>query len=166
MTVKFRGNFYAGPVNIFVILTLTLTLQWYWCVQMMKFAISAGVRADACSIGTLNIQNTVWMIVTCQMYLFVPAIYHSFTRHVLLSLVHGPLARYVKLWVAHVPGTPGTFSPPLWVSDSGKHHGTCVTHVPWCMPESQTSGFLWSRWWGKRSRHSWRMRNPQFLRIW
>ena len=25
-----------------------------------------------------------------------------------------------------------------------------------------TSGFLWSQWWGKRSRYSWRMRNPQF----
>ena len=35
-------------------------------------------------------------------------------------------------------------------------------HVPWCMPGSLTSGFLWSRWRGKRSRHSRRMRNPQF----
>ena len=42
------------------------------------------------------------------------------------------------------------------------HHGTCVTHVPWCMPGSLTIGFLWSRWRGKRSRHSRRMRNPQF----
>ena len=25
---------------------------------------------------------------------------------------NGPLARYVKLWVAHAPGMPGTFSPP------------------------------------------------------
>ena len=24
------------------------------------------------------------------------------------------------------------------VSDPGGHHGTCVTHVPWCMPESLT----------------------------
>ena len=27
-------------------------------------------------------------------------------------LGHGPLARYVKLWIAHAPGMPGTFSPP------------------------------------------------------
>ena len=40
--------------------------------------------------------------------------------------------------------------------------GTCVTHVPWCMPASLTSGFLWSRWRGKRSRHSRRMHNRQF----
>ena len=28
------------------------------------------------------------------------------------SEYHGPLARDVKLWVAHVPGRPGAFSPP------------------------------------------------------
>ena len=29
------------------------------------------------------------------------------------------------------------------VSDPNMHHGTCVTHVPWFMPGSLTSGFLW-----------------------
>ena len=40
---------------------------------------------------------------------------------------------------------PGTFPrhrlqsrPP--VSDPGMHHGTCVTHVPWCMSGSLTRG--------------------------
>ena len=76
--------------------------------------------------------------------------------------LHGPLARYAKLRVTHAQGTPGTFSLPAQVTDPDMHHGTCVTHVPWCMLGSLTSGFLWSRWWGKRSRHSWCMRNPQF----
>ena len=57
---------------------------------------------------------------------------------------------------------PGTFSPPPRASNPDMHHGTCVTHVPWCMPGSLTSSFFWSRWLGKRSRHSRRMRNPQF----
>ena len=48
------------------------------------------------------------------------------------------------------------------LADPNMHHGTCVTHVPWCMSGSLTSGFLWSWWQGKRSRHSRRMRNPQF----
>ena len=48
--------------------------------------------------------------------------------------------------VAHAPGMPGTFCPPPRVSDPDIHHGTCVKHVPWCMPGSLTSGFLWSRW--------------------
>ena len=75
---------------------------------------------------------------------------------------HGPLARYVKLWVAHAPGMPGTFSPPPIVSDPDMHHATCVTHVPLCIPGSLTSGFLWSRRRGIRSRHSRHMCNPQF----
>ena len=59
---------------------------------------------------------------------------------------HGPLTRYVKLQVAHAPGMPGKFSPPPiskvkpLVSDPGMHHGTCVTHVPWCMSGSLTCG--------------------------
>ena len=75
---------------------------------------------------------------------------------------NGPLTRYVKLRVVHAPGMPETFSLPLRISDPDMHHGTCVTHVPWCMPGLLTSGFLWSRWWGKRFRHSRRMRNLQF----
>ena len=70
-------------------------------------------------------------------------------------------ARYVKLRVAHAPGMPGWFSPPPQVRDPDMHHGTCVTHVPWCMPGSLICIFLWSWWRGKRSRHSRRMRNPQ-----
>ena len=75
---------------------------------------------------------------------------------------HGLLTKYVKLWVARAPGMLGTISPPLKVSDPDMHQGMCVMHVPWCMPGSRTSGFLWSRWGGKRSRHSRRMRTPQF----
>ena len=59
--------------------------------------------------------------------------------------VNGPLARYVKLRVAHAPGMPGTFSLPLRVSDPDMQHGTCVMHVPWCMSGSLTSGFLGRR---------------------
>ena len=77
-------------------------------------------------------------------------------------LTHWPLARYAQLRVAHAPGMPGTFSPPPRVSDPDMHHGTCVTHVPWCMPGSLTNSFLRNQWWRKRSQHSQRMRNPQF----
>ena len=57
---------------------------------------------------------------------------------------------------------PGAFSVPPRFSDPDMHHDTCVTHMPWCMPGSLTSGFRWSRWRGKRFRHSRRMRNTQF----
>ena len=70
---------------------------------------------------------------------------------------NGPLTRYGKLRFAHAPGMPGTFSMPQQVSDPDMHQGTCVTHVPWCMP-----GFPLKSWQGIRSWHSRRMRNPQF----
>ena len=54
-----------------------------------------------------------------------------------------------KIAGAHAPGISGTFSPPPRISHPDMHHGTCVTHVPWCMPGSLTSGFLWSRLRGK-----------------
>ena len=71
-----------------------------------------------------------------------------------------PLASYQirKIVVCACAGHAGTFSLPPRVSD----HGTCVTHVPWCTPGSLASGFLWSRWRGKRSRRPQCMRNPQF----
>ena len=55
----------------------------------------------------------------------------------------------------------GTFSPPTQVSDPDMHHGSCVTHMTWCMLGSLTSGFLWS-WCQGNSRHSRRLHHPQF----
>ena len=48
--------------------------------------------------------------------------------------LNGPLARYIKLRVAHATGMPGMFSPPPRVSDPDMHHGTlhgarAVMHV-------------------------------------
>ena len=40
-----------------------------------------------------------------------------------------------------------------------RHHGLAI---PWCMSGSLTSGFLWTRWREKRSRHSRRMHKPPF----
>ena len=80
--------------------------------------------------------------------------------HHTTSLRYGSLSRYAKLRVVHAPGT---FSSPPRVSDPDMQHGTWLTHVPWCMPGSLTSSFLWSRWRGQRSRHSRRMHNPKFF---
>ena len=66
----------------------------------------------------------------------------------LLYSYNGPLPSYLKLRVVHAPGMSGTYSPPPLVSDPDMHRGTCVTQVPWCMPGSLTSNFLWSRWRG------------------
>ena len=86
---------------------------------------------------------------------------HKAIWSVQLDSLNGPLIRYVKLRAAHAQRMPGTFPSPPQVSDPDMHRGMCVTHVPWCMPGSLSSGFLWSRWRGTRLRHFRRMRNPQ-----
>ena len=82
------------------------------------------------------------------------------------ACVHRPLARCEKIAGAHAPGMPGTFSPPSGTSDPDMHHGTCVTHVPWCMPGSLTSVFLWSQWRGKTFPAFPAHAQPAILRIW
>ena len=52
-----------------------------------------------------------------------------------------------------------SFSSNVWIFPFVGHS---VPTLPSCMPGSLTSGFLWNQWRGKRSRHSRRMRNPQF----
>ena len=79
-----------------------------------------------------------------------------------LTFVHGPLTRYVKLRVAHSPGMPGTLPRHRRLPIPTCIMARAVTHVRWCIPGSLTHGFLWRRWRGKLSRHSRRMRNPQF----
>ena len=71
-----------------------------------------------------------------------------------------------KIADAHAPGMPGTFSPRPPVSDPDMHHGTCVTHVPWCMLGSLTNGFLWSRSRGKTFPAFPAHAQPTTLRIW
>ena len=71
-----------------------------------------------------------------------------------------------KIAGAHAPGMPGTFSPSPQVSDPDMHHGTCVTHVPWCMPGLLTSSFLWNRRRGKTFPAFPAHAQPAILRIW
>ena len=87
------------------------------------------------------------------------------------SLIHVLLLSWAscqirKIAGAHAPGMPGTFSPSPQVSDPDMHHGTCVTHVPWCMPGSLTIGFLWNRRRGKTFPAFPAHAQPAILRIW
>ena len=57
------------------------------------------------------------------------------------SMVTWASCQIRKIMDCACAGRPGTFSRPPLVSDPDMHHGTCVAHVPWRMPGSQTSGF-------------------------
>ena len=97
----------------------------------IQFSVAKQTHWTAMSNVTLfNHNDALWRLSTC---------------HGQCWLNNGPLTRNVKLRVVHVPGMAGTFSAPPQVSDPDMHHGTCGTHVLWCMPESLTGAFLWSR---------------------
>ena len=100
----------------------------------------------------LNFKKIFTVLIDSNIRFYFSQVFHSFS--------HGLFARYIILRVAHAPGMPGTFTRhrglaiPTWI--------TAHAWRTWCMSGSLTSGFLWSRWRGKRSRHPRRMRNPQF----
>ena len=135
--------------------------------QEMYLNMSSGKwRPFALGLNVLNRINYIHYNSALQVWRVVVWLgtnrFNSFSSGLRHNYCHGPFIRYLKLRVAHAPGMPGTFSPPSRISDRDMHHGTCVTHVPWCMPGSLTSCFLWNRWREKPSRHTRRMRNPQF----
>ena len=59
-------------------------------------------------------------------------------------------------------GNAGNVFPQPWVSDPVMHHGTCVTHVPWCMSGSLTRFLLKSIAGKTFPEHA----QPANLRIW
>ena len=116
-------------------------------------------------------RHGIWSIMRSRLCSFHVAIMRSWLRACIAVTVDSsqslwwwpPSWGYRPTWAscqirqiadAHAPGMPGTLSPPPQVSDPDMHHDTCVTHVPWCMPRSLVSGFLWSWRRGKHSRHS------------
>ena len=138
-------------------------LDWHiWCSA--KLADSRCSGGKGCSTGFLGSCHHLlgWVIPYGCQVAECENMKCVLDMNLVIPRVHRPLARYIRLRVARAPGMPGTFSPPLRVRHSTMHHSTCVTHVPWWMPGSLTNGYLWSRWRGKCTRHSRRMRNPRF----
>ena len=76
-------------------------------------------------------------------------------------LFYGASCQICKIAGCSCAGNAGNVFLATAVNDPDMHHGTCVTHVPWCKPGLLTSGYLWRLWQGKRSQHSRHMRNPQ-----
>ena len=144
-------------------MNLAMGLLWLINVKVQGeplFIVRHFIEACCCGMSTCPSAVLVYNIphgltdISGISFLLVPRPEYSGTYVMFLmpwflaSLVyHQPWAscQIRKIAGAHAPGMPGTFSSPAQVSDPDMHYGTCVTHVPWCMPGSLTSGFLWSR---------------------
>ena len=130
------------------------TIGWYKCNAL---------RRNCCCVGISHLQRA-----------FNSAICWPIDDSSIWSAQAAPRA-LIFLWAscqlrkiadAHAPGRPGTFSPPPQVSGPDMHHGTCVPYVPWCMPGSLTSGFLWNWRVGKTFSAFPAHAQPAILRIW
>ena len=105
------------------------------------------------NVHTIELSSSCW-------YFFTGSV--EVLKSTAFDASNGSPTRYVKLRIAHAPGMPGSFSPPptskdtaSWRSQHASRHvryARAVMHV----------GIANPRWRGKRSRHSWRMHNPQF----
>ena len=104
-------------------------IQNSWEQTMPKLVHDTGRRTKLLSI--FDIQKRFLCHKNCEMIwksqMPMEAPFHFIKQNKNVS--NGPLIRYVKLRVAHAPGMPATFSPPLMASDPDMHHGTRVTHV-------------------------------------
>ena len=148
-TVKMTTSSAANDGS-FVKMT-TFPFQWWKTLNYIKCVMLSNVTNPTiqhCVIIERDITGSY-----CSSWWSVPILRHGTCNH------HGSLTRYAKSRVAYAPGMSGTFYSSPRVSDPDMHHVTCVTL---CMPGSLTSGSLWSRWRGKRSRHSRRIHNPRF----
>ena len=156
------------PISLLV--TISLTLRYY--VHAIKLRRLSNHKYDICNFGTV-----LWL-----------AIYHSdydawkrFTHIFCIHCIHDDLIKsyhtiYESWSMGLLPdtqnrgcacaGMSGKFSPSPQVSDPDMHHGTCVTHVPWCMPGSLTSSFFWNRRRGKTFPAFPAHAQPAILRIW
>ena len=129
-------------VNLFYF-SITQTILWALCIRSFRNFISylhwpSGWVISihkTCTFNTVNVLHGL-------------SLKTSWNYE---SLWHGPLARYVKLRVTHLPWMPETFSPPPRVIDPDMNDDTSVMHVPWWVPGSLISGFLWSLWRGKHN---------------
>ena len=153
--------------------TITLYLRklnWHWHSLWKQYKSKLYTKM-AYAETVCNPKPWNWMIRSCQNSPIALCLYIRLTRyHSAKSVTKLAIPFNVSRATCQIrkiagfgcAGMPGTFSPPPQVSDPDINHGTCVTHVPWCMPGSLTSVFFWSRWRGKRFRHSRRMHNTKF----
>ena len=147
----YRNTLWARKWNLATILLAVMACAKIMTLSGRYFIWGALYQKQVWRAGTSNyIPHNLCYVITCPCpsYLFLVQ-YSS----------HGPLARSVM-------GMPVTFSPPPWVSNLDTHQGTCVTHVPWCMPGSLTSRFLWSLVAGKTFPAFPAHAQPAILRIW
>ena len=123
--------------------------------QSAIITYQAWIKVKLCQkITLLNYPTRLLILLTnTTLYVYIVVI-RSFDATMMITLYINTYT-YIFIWascqirkiaVCACAGNAGNVFPrrrlqrKSLVSDPGMHHGTCVTHVPWCMPGSLTRG--------------------------
>ena len=136
--------------------------RWSPIIELWSSYIFRGLSLSAFNTTKQNEANFHSTKISPHDFHFLPLFSTCTCRHTVLQFTWAS-CQVRKIAGAHAPKMSGAFSPPSRISDPDMHHGTCVMHVPWWMPKSLTSGFLWNRQRRETFRHSQRMHNPEFF---
>ena len=169
MLFLWKQDWLYKNVSIYIVFCITPNLgrifEYPSPVWIMKTHIK---KTDTCKFLPFFVYSRIytWMIKRFPWFReFTPPLekYPLFHEN---EYEHGPLARYAKLRVRMRRECRERFPPSPQVSDPDMHHGTCGTHVLWCMPGSLTIGFLWNWRQGKTFPAFPAHAQPAILRIW
>ena len=144
--------FIAHILSAMKVSSYCLYVSYYMPFKVVVWNILCNNTPLCCRVtcGCVIPWNYAGHWIGAKLYFWKSKIFYG-TMWAILLIIAWASCQIRKIASVHAPGMPGTFSPPSQASNPDMHHGTCVTHVPWCMPGSQTSGFLWSQRWGKTS---------------
>ena len=174
---KHKNNTYCSTLPT----SNSQTVEWNCHMQLtyMRWVANQGHQTDCKTRNTYVctdlLYDTIWYPLVEEWQVTVLVDMQHVASRTQLGMANLNVYKCDKQWAsyqirkiarAHAPGMPETFSQPLRVSDPDMHHGTCMTHVPWCMPGSLTSGFLWSQRRGKTFPACPAHAQPAILRIW
>ena len=93
----------------------------FWNKMLFRFLYEKRVHYDS--------YQYIDAKVCSEMCYHLQSMINANSMHTSWDVLHGSLARYVKPWVAHAPGTAGTFSPPPRISDPDMRHARAVIHA-------------------------------------
>ena len=135
--VRFRGHGFKSRLHLSnsQIIDMNPAASARWHLLSAPLKMTSYIPVSGVSNPVLDVPNLLEIVVVAREWCLSAGTKPFST--------HGRLTRYIMLQVAHAPGMAGTFLPTADFKGNsypGMPHGTCVTHVPWCMSGSLTRG--------------------------
>ena len=161
----------TGPWSLY--LSTSWQLAKTRCLLPIEKPLPFGIKLQTNDIVIICWNPVLNILILRQMFAFTVAItilettcmameHRKFYFEYHKNTIRGSLTRYVKLWVAHAPRMSETFPPPPTSKETTSSRSCHASRLGRHARALMHGGIANPRWRGKLSRHSRRMRNPQF----